>query len=652
MRLISCIIILIISFGLRAGNAAPLTIAQAVDPDGVIQAALAPDENSVALLFFDGQDYQLQFYYIVTDQIIEFKLFGEVTEVESGRTMTPRHVTWAGENLLALDYGGLAISVNRHGKFIAKLGYEVIRRAEPVNPDSSWLLVYTDAARNDIALVDARNGDRRVLPHPPGELVDAAFDRHGEMRAVTLFDKEAKGAKPGYSNWYLPAPGAAWQKLAQFGVNEERWTAAYVPEAPKSLAVYSRIGRDTYAFFAYDTERRVMGEMLAGHPSEDILSVKGPGQGAYEQVVTGGMRPDYVWLNGVWGGVQKSVDTVLPGRTNVLSGNPRGRVLVYSYSDIEPGEWHLLDTRKGTMRRLVKSHPATSGAGMRPMEIMHYAAEDGLQIPAFLTRPADAAKNLPLVVLIHGGPWVRDHWEWNPEVQLMAAHGFAVFQPQFRGFAGFGKRFEEAGYNQWGRAMQDDITSGVQALIKQGIADPNRICIVGASYGGYAALWGLAKTPELYQCGVSFAGVVDLDLMFYDSVSNVHGQATREFLTRRVGDAVTDGQSFDEVSPLKHADRIRAPVLLIHGFDDQRVPLAHALRMKDALERKGKQVEWLRFDDEGHGLRYVKDSTLYYQTMLAFLDKYIGKPGSMADTAPPAQASPPAGAGPGQAVNR
>jgi dienelactone hydrolase len=628
MRLLSCLFFLIASLGLQSGHAAPLTIEQAVDPDGVIQAALSPDERSVALLFYDGHDYQLQFYYIVTDQTVEFTLSGEVTEVASGKTLTPRHVTWAGGDLLALDYGGLAISVNRHGKFIAKLGYEVIRRAEPDNPDSPWLLVYMDAARNEVALVNARTGDKKTLSRPAGELVDAAFDRRGELRAVTLLDEPAKGGARTYSNWYLPASGAAWQKLAQFGVNEDRWTAAYVPDKPNSLAIYSRIGRDTYAFFAYDTQRRVIGEMLAGHPTEDILSVKGTERASYEQVVTGGMRTEYVWLNGAWGGVQKSVDGVLPGRTNLLSGNPRGRVLVYSYSDVEPGEWHLLDTQKGTMRRLVRSHPATAGAGMRPMEVMHYPAGDGLNIPAFLTRPADAAKNVPLVVLIHGGPWVRDHWEWNPEVQLLAAHGYAVFQPQFRGSTGFGKRFEEAGYNQWGRAMQDDITAGVQALIKQGIADPDRICIVGASYGGYAALWGLARTPELYRCGVSFAGVVDIDLMFYDSVARAHGELVREVLARRVGDAATDGQRFDEVSPLKHADRIRAPVLLIHGADDQRVPLSHALRMKDALERKGKQVEWLRFDEERHGLQYVKDSTLYYQTMLAFLDKYLGNPGS------------------------
>jgi dipeptidyl aminopeptidase/acylaminoacyl peptidase len=607
------------------GHAAPLTIAQAFNPEGVSQAALSPDGKSVALLFFDGTKYELQFYFVNTDITRAFELFGEVKEVESGKVVTPQRVTWAGNNLLALDYGSLAISVNRYGRLIAELGNEVIRRAELGDSDSPWLLVYTDATHNEIALVNAESGEKKILSHPPGKLGQAAFDRHGEMRAVTLLDTDKERGVSAFSNWYLPAPGMPWQKLAEFGVNDERWMPAYVMDKPNTLAVYSRVGRDTYAYFAYDTERKAIGEMLAGHPSEDILGVRGAEKATYEQVVTGGMRSEYVWLNGAWAGVQKSVDAVLPGRVNLLSGNPRDKVLVYSYSDVQPGEWHLLDKVKGTMRRLVQSRPATAGVDMRPMEIMRYTAPDGLSIPAFLTRPTDGAKNTPLVVLIHGGPWVRDYWGWDEEVQLLAAQGYTVIQPQFRGSTGFGKHFEEAGYGQWGLAMQDDITAGVRHLIAQGIADPARICIVGSSYGGYAALWGLAKTPELYQCGISFAGVADIEFMFHDDSDRAGSKLAHEILMKRIGDVAADPQHFDQVSPLKHADRIRAPVLLMHGEDDQRVPISHGLQMKEALESRGKQVEWLSFAHEGHGLYYLSTTTKYHQAMLTFLDKYIGK---------------------------
>jgi dipeptidyl aminopeptidase/acylaminoacyl peptidase len=229
-----------------------------------------------------------------------------------------------------------------------------------------------------------------------------------------------------------------------------------------------------------------------------------------------------------------------------------------------------------------------------------------------------------LVVLIHGGPQARDYWGWNEEVQILSTHGYAVFQPQFRGSTGFGRRFEEAGFGQWGRAMQDDITAGVQQLIAQGIADPARICIVGSSFGGYAALWGLVKTPELYQCGVSFAGVSDIEYMFHDGSDRVKSKTTREWMLSRVGDVRSEPGRFDDVSPLKHADKIRAPVLLMHGELDRRVPISHAEKMKASLGKLGKKVEWLTFEDEGHGIFYIRNELTYYSKLLAFLDRYIG----------------------------
>ena len=165
-----------------------------------------------------------------------------------------------------------------------------------------------------------------------------------------------------------------------------------------------RQGRDTYALFRYDTEQRKIGELMAGHPSQDILSTGGIDPSAFERVTTRGMRTEDFWFDPVWGGVKDVVDRALPGRINRLSGNPRGMVMVYSYSDIEPGEWHLLDTTKGSLLRLTRRRPLLGEVAMRPMEIMQYQAADGLTVPAFLTRPADGAQGVPLVVLIHGGP--------------------------------------------------------------------------------------------------------------------------------------------------------------------------------------------------------------------------------------------------------
>ena len=241
-----------------------------------------------------------------------------------------------------------------------------------------------------------------------------------------------------------------------------------------------------------------------------------------------------------------------------------------------------------------------------------------------------------MVVLIHGGPISRDEWAFNAEVQLLADRGYLVFQPQFRGSSGFGREFEQAGYRQWGRAMQDDITAGVKHLVGQGLADGARVCIVGASYGGYAALWGLVKTPDLYRCGVSFAGVSDIGRMYSDWSDTSIDKVTRQLMLDRIGDREKSAELFDPVSPLKHAAKIKAPVLLMHGEEDQRVPISHGKKMRDALEASKKDVTWLSFENEGHGLQYIASQVSYFDALLNFLDKHLAPAGITAAATSPA----------------
>ena len=219
------------------------------------------------------------------------------------------------------------------------------------------------------------------------------------------------------------------------------------------------------------------------------------------------------------------------------------------FIDKTPGTLHSFDAKARTLRRMTLTEKSEPPAKTRPMETIEYAARDGLNIPAYLTRPADTSEPAPTIVLIHGGATDRDYWGWDPEVQILAGQGYAVFQPQFRGSTDFGKKFREGGYAQWGLAMQDDITSGVDYLIAKGIADRKRICIMGASYGGYAALWGLVKTPTLYKCGVSFAGVTDIGRMLTDSSDTNEDKSSREILRWRVAGGMLGQAQLDAVSP-------------------------------------------------------------------------------------------------------
>ena len=322
--------------------------------------------------------------------------------------------------------------------------------------------------------------------------------------------------------------------------------------------------------------------------------------------------------------MQHSVDKALPDAVNLLREDAGGKVLVLSYSDRDPGRWLLLDTATMTLRHIARERLGLDAEVMRPMQTLTYTADDGLTIPAYLTLPDGFAKPAPMVVYIHGGPVARDEWGWDFDVQALAAAGYAVFQPQFRGSAGFGRKFEQAGYRQWGRAMQDDVTAGVKAMIARGVADPQRICIYGASYGGYAALWGLVKTPELYRCGISLAGVTDIGERFTDWSDTNSSEAGREWMRFQVGDVGTMAADFDAVSPEKHAAQIRVPVLLAHGTDDRRVPIGHSKRMASALKAVHASVETHWYEDEQHGLSRIRDIVDFEVKLLDFLDRNIG----------------------------
>lgn len=604
--------------------AGDLTIAEVTDPHGFESARLSPDGKHIAVIAYTGLNHGLIVIDTDTRASKTIVIGRRVQEGDWIFNKEPSSAIWITNDLLAVDYGIEAESVDLNGKKVADLGIEVIRKANPDKADSPMVLCFTDEDRSVVARYDARTGERSKYRYPmSGTPTHWVFDKDGALRALTLMNSEFWKDVTKISNWYKPAGESEWVKLAEFTVGENGWTPMFVPDQNDALIIGSSIGRDTAAIFLYDTKKREIGELLAGASNQDIVDVKGVNQGEFKYLTTSGMLPQQFWFDTQWARLQASVDQALPHRINILSGDPRRKVLIYSYGDVEPGEWLLLDTEQMTLQTMVRSRTSIDPLKMRPMAAVAYPAKDGLMIPAYLTRPDDTNKPAPTVVMVHGGPQIRDQWGWNADVQLLAAHGYVVLQPQFRGSSGFGRHFLEAGYGQWGLAMQDDITAGVEYLIQAGIADPARICIYGSSYGGFAALSGLVKTPTLYRCGVSFAGVSDLEYMFADSSDRVHNKVTRQYMRSHIGDPELNKEQFEQVSPLLHADRIEAPVLLMHGDADERVPISHMEKMQRALERNHKHVEALTFKDEGHGLQYLKNLHKFYDTLFAFLDKHL-----------------------------
>jgi dipeptidyl aminopeptidase/acylaminoacyl peptidase len=262
---------------------------------------------------------------------------------------------------------------------------------------------------------------------------------------------------------------------------------------------------------------------------------------------------------------------------------------------------------------------------MAPMTPIRYTSRDGLAIHGYLTLPVGREpKDLPCVVNPHGGPWHRDVWGYNPEVQFLANRGFCVLQVNFRGSTGYGRAFWEASFGQWGLAMQDDVTDGVRWLVAQGYADPKRIAIYGASYGGYATLAGITRDPDLYAAAVSYVGVSNL-FTFLASIPP-YWQTELERLYAMVGHPERDKARMTATSPALNADRMRTPLMVAQGANDPRVKKAESDQVVEALRKRGVEVEYMVKDNEGHGFRNEENQYAFYGAMEQFLKKHLKQP--------------------------
>jgi dipeptidyl aminopeptidase/acylaminoacyl peptidase len=327
------------------------------------------------------------------------------------------------------------------------------------------------------------------------------------------------------------------------------------------------------------------------------------------------LAADYKWLQ------QK-----LPGKelsTELRTLNEQ-IFLVNAASDTEPGETYLFDRKTHKLELQFKLRDNLPRQALATMQVIHYKSSDGLEIPAYVTLPKGTpAKNLPTLVIPHGGPWARDAWGFNPLAQFFANRGYVVLMPNFRGSTGYGKKFLDAGNDEWGGKMQDDITWGVKYLVSQGIADPKKIGILGGSYGGYATLAGVTFTPDLYSAAVDIVGPSNL-LTLLDSIPP-YWEQIRKLFYARMGDPTTPQgkQLLIERSPLKHADRIKTPLLVAQGANDPRVNRREAEQIVIALRDRGFPVEYLLAPDEGHGFARPVNNLALFMAAEKFLAQYL-----------------------------
>ena len=393
----------------------------------------------------------------------------------------------------------------------------------------------------------------------------------------------------------------------------------------KNLYVASNRGRDKSAVFKFDLNNAQEEKLIFEH---DEVDVSGLMYSRKRKVLTGvnyTVAKNEITFFDTWReDIQQKLEENLPGyEVGITSfSEDEAKAVVVTYSDKSRGTYYYYDIDKNKLTELGKASPWLNEEDMSDMKPVQYRSRDGLVINGYLTLPKGTnGKNLPVIVNPHGGPWHRDSWGYKSEIQFLANRGFAVFQMNFRGSTGYGREFWEKSFKQWGKSMQDDISDGVNWLIDEGIANPDRIAIYGASYGGYATLAGLTFTPDLYACGIDYVGVSSL-FTFMESMPP-YWELYRKMLYEMVGHPDKDKELLASASPLLHIDKIKVPLFIAQGANDPRVKKSESDQIVEALQNAGIDVPYMVKNDEGHGFYNEENQFDFYREMEIFLNKHL-----------------------------
>jgi len=609
-----------------------------ISPDGTALAALAPVAGRQNLVVIDLKTRKPRVVTALRTRDVVWAIW-----VNSNRLV---YSTGTLDTAAFESRGGGLFAVNRDGSNMRLLGEGIDERSSeaaratirPLNlvrrlPGESNDIIaqeYVYGAESEsrtgqLYRVDTTNGRRTELSF--GKPDSARFERwvvddKGVPRVMVATEAARERI------WYRASEQSPWQKLDELASLAPGWDPLAVDRDDKTLLVRDQRSRDKAAIVRYDPATRTFGEVLAEHPQVNLGGLVSE-WGQIVGVSYNADKPGYAWFDEELARVYRTIDAAFPGMTNSMSwSRDRSLFLVFSRSDKSQGSYFLYDAKARKMEWLLDRASWQKPEQHAAMEPVRYLARDGLPIPAYLTRPRGKEKNLPLVVMVHGGPWVGgDSWRYHPEVQFLASRGFAVLQPNFRGTTRYGWKHFTSSFGQWGLAMQDDVTDGVKWAVAEGIADPKRVCIYGGSYGGYATMMALAKEPDMFKCGINYVGVTDLDLLLTASWSDMaYSEFVQHTAKDMVGDPVKDAERLRATSPLNLASKIKAPVLMAYGGVDFRVPIEHGTRMKSALERAGNAPQWILADAEGHGFQDPKSRGEFYGAMEKFLKQHLGEP--------------------------
>lgn len=472
--------------------------------------------------------------------------------------------------------------------------------------------------------LDIDSGKRDVVVSARAPVFAWMADRNGVVRFGYGYHAQRFGFRD-MSALYIArnGPKDPWRTLEKF----QRFdSAVFSPLAfgPLPNQLFVSAPQDKHAaVWQMDLDENRDFQLVFSRPDVDADGIV---QWPTDQHVTGFRyetdRPHVEYIDSLAASVEKLMEKSVPGAFHlVIDASRDGRILlVESYSDVAPRSYYLVNLNEHVLGTIGQESSALAHAPLAPMKAVTITGPGGISIPGYLTLPVGAppGQRLPAVVYPHGGPYARDFWGYDPMVQVMANRGYAVLQVNFRGSTGYGEEWQQAGHQAWGTVMHDDITAGAHWLIDQGIADASRMCIVGWSYGGYAALIGVVKEPQLYRCAVAIAGVSDLSQLAQEDDRFYGG-------IEAVKDSTGDDKALLQAeSPLLHTDRIKVPVLLVHGEEDFTVPVEQSQAMAKALTRAGVKNELVLIKDGEHSLQHPEMRLMLYRKLTEFLGANLG----------------------------
>ncbi|MFI5211296.1 MAG: S9 family peptidase [Ignavibacteria bacterium] len=470
----------------------------------------------------------------------------------------------------------------------------------------------------DVYRLNFETGEMNIVAKNPGNVSGWITDHEGKIRIATTTD----GVNTGIM--YRESENDEFKTVLTTNF-KETLSPLFFTFDNKYIYAASNLGRDKSSIVKYDIANAREMDVIFEHDDVDVTRLS---YSKKRKVLTGisytTWKRQRSFLDEEMKRIFIKLEKELGSYEIVITDTDDNEdmFIVRTYSDRSYGAYYIYDKNTDKLTKISDISPWIIEDEMAEMRPVTYTSRDGLTINGYLTLPKTVdPKNLPVVINPHGGPWHRDNWGFNPEVQFLANRGFAVLQMNFRGSTGYGKKFWESSFKEWGKSMQDDISDGVKWLIDQGIADPKKIAIYGGSYGGYATLAGLTFTPDIYAAGVDYVGVSNL-FTFMKSVPP-YWKPYLEMLYEMVGDPEKDELLMKNASPVFHVDKIKAPLFIAQGRKDPRVNVNESDQMVIALQKRGIEVPYMVKDNEGHGFSNEENRFDFYEAMEKFLAKHL-----------------------------